>query len=118
MRWKDSEYLAYLEGQVHVISQLLDAGAISIGVLEVDGHRLGNKYFNIFEDWMAGYLTDPSIDYYYHMDLVHSKDSYFMIAIATTPGKIEDARRVFQLTDPHLYRNKIDHLLGGGCIIQ
>jgi len=59
MRWKDSEYLAYLEGQVHVITQLLDTGAISIGVLEVDGRRLGNKYFNIFEDWMAGYLADP-----------------------------------------------------------
>jgi len=118
MRWKDSEYLAYLEGQVHVITQLLDTGAISIGVLEVDGRRLGNKYFNIFEDWMAGYLADPSRDYYYHMDLVHSKDSYFIIAIATTPDKIEEARRVFQLTDPHLYRIKLDHLLGGGCIIQ
>ena len=117
MKWRGSEYLAYLEGQVHVIYQLLDAGAISIGIMEVEGHRLNDKYFEIFKDRMAGHLNDFGRDYYFHMDMVYSKPSYFIIAIASTPAKIEEARRVFQLTDPDLYRIKLDHLLGDGCII-
>jgi len=113
MKWKGSEYLAYLEGQVHIISQLLGAEAISIGVLEVDGDRLG-EYRNVFEDMMVDYLVELGRDYFYHMDHVYSNPSYFIIAIATTTDKINEARHVFRLTDPALYRIKLDQLLGGG----
>ena len=113
MKWKDTEYLAYLEGQVHIISQLLRAEAISIGVLEVDGNRLG-EYFDLFKDMMADYLSELGRDYYYHMDHVYSNPSYFIIVIATTQDKINEARYVFRLTDPDIYRIKLDQLLGGG----
>ena|SRR3972149_6458370 len=113
MKWNGTEYLAYLEGQVHIISQLLRAEALSIGVLEVDGNRLG-EYFDLFKDMMADYLSELGRDYYYHMDHVYSNPSYFIIVIATTQDKINEARYVFRLTDPDIYRIKLDQLLGGG----
>ncbi len=113
MKWNDTEYLAYLEGQVHIISQLLRAEAISIGVLEVDGNRLG-EYFDLFKDTMADYLSELGRDYFYHMDHVYSNPSYFIIVIATTQDKINEARYVFRLTDPDIYRIKLDQLLRGG----
>ena len=113
MKWKDSEYLAYLEGQVHIISQLLRTEAISVGVLEVDGNRLGDC-FEVFEDMLVDYLSELDRDYFYHMDHVYSNPSYFIIVIATTHDKINEARRVFRLTDPDIYRIKLDQLLGGG----
>jgi len=51
------------------------------------------------------------------MDHVYSKPSYFIIAIATTQDKINEARHVFRLTDPALYRIKLDQLLGGGFTV-
>jgi len=113
MKWKGSEYLAYLEGQVHIISRLLSAEAISIGVLEVDGNRIGDCY-KLFEEMMVDYLADLGRDFFFHMDHVYSNPSYLMIVIATTRDKINEARSVFRLTDPDLYRIKLDQLLGGG----
>ncbi len=115
MIWKNSEYLAYLEGQVHVISQLLNADAISIGVLEVDGKRLGDC-FEVFTDMMADYIIEFNRDYFYYMDHVYSNPSYFIIVIATTQDKINEARHVFRLKDPEIYRIMLDQLLGGGFI--
>ena|SRR3990170_3720937 len=113
MKWKGSEYLAYLEGHVHTISQLLRTEAISIGVLEVDRNRLGDC-LELFEDMMVNYLAELGRDYFYHMDHIYSNPSYIIIVIATTRDKINEARRVFQLTDPDIYRIKLDELLGGG----
>jgi len=113
MKWKGSEYLAYLEGQVHIISQLLRAEAISIGVLEVDGNRLGDC-LEVFEDMIVDYISELGMDYFYHMDHVYSNPSYIIIVIATARDKINEARRIFQITDPAIYRIKLDELLGGG----
>lgn len=113
MQWKGLEYLAYLEGQIHIIPQLLKAEAISIGVLEVDGNRLG-ECSEIFENKIVDHLSELDRDYFYHMDHVYSNSSYIIIAIATTKDQINEARHVFRLTDPDIYRIKLDQLLGGG----
>lgn len=117
MQWKGLEYLAYLEGQIHIISQLLKAEAISIGVLEVDGNRLGDCS-EIFENKIVDYLSELDRDYFYHMDHVYSNPSYIIIVIATTQDKINEARRVFRLTDPDIYRIKLDQLLGCESLCQ
>lgn len=111
--WRGREYRAFIEGQVQMLARLLKAGAISLGVTEIDMDRLPEEPIDLLIERIIDVIEDVGVleGCFFQVDDLNSDDQRLVVAIASSQERLQELRPLVKLTDPVIYYKQLESLL-------